>query len=494
MFKRILAPAMVGFLLAAGMTEATAAPQPPTLASGEEFEAAIAEGRYDDALGMLDAIQAHPNFRSAQPQMRATVLLLRGGLLVELQRREEAIEAFREAALANPEASEAWFSLLELVGLDLDHTAMARVLTEAVQRSPRLREEIVDDYVYFIAQSEEVPDDVAFELRAALFDYGWRARHDDGIWFRHLNDLMERDDDQRALAVVREIESPSGQARLLAARRYDGLREAAGLTEPDFTALTLEDLERDRAAAAETGAPLSARLDLSTTLMDLGHYEEVLAVTEAGLASLESDDASEDWSTQTWLMNYRSRALMELGRHDEALLEQQRAAGRLENGGRNISQTINLGWTYLRLGRSEEAMTAVAGMVAGDDISAYGVMQAVQVRACAAHALGDTTTVEASMAHLSGNWDDAPGAYLEALACVGDIDGMAELTIRRLGDPDHVDQALADLHDYLEPGVQTEHDRRVRAALIEMRSRDDVIAARDAVGRQLTLPTRGSQF
>ena len=190
----------------------------------------------------------------------------------------------------------------------------------------------------------------------------------------------------------------------------------------------------------------------------------------------------------------KRRALYSLERYDEAV-----AAGRAAHeaeGDDTVSFAINLGSMLVRLGRPAEALEVLPPMET-DGASPYGLMQSASVRSCAGHALGATDTAgvgQAAQNYLAEHWRDAPAAYAEGLICRGDVQGVADLYVRRLADAELAGDAVTELHDYLPQPPGTPADIHVRAVWTEAAARPEVIAARDAVGYRFSVPTIGPLF
>lgn len=163
----------------------------------------------------------------------------------------------------------------------------------------------------------------------------------------------------------------------------------------------------------------------------------------------------------------------------------QAAAKRDEGGGSNVSQTINLGWFYLRTGDNAQAIATVKTLNP-DSASEYGVMQAMHVRACAAEAMGDPATAAPAFAHMEQNWRHAPLTWVEAQACRGDADGAADTLLLILADETLADSGVGTLHNYQVDQRATDYDRRVGAVLAVAYARPDVVAARDRLARVFT--------
>ena len=454
---------------------------------------ALREERAEDALALAKSLAAHSDFAGQPLAVRRGVWHVIGALNVDLGRYEAALEPLRTAARMPGADADVWFTLINAEARAGRRDAAALSVIEMVRLIPSALDSVSDSFVYQLARDEDVSADVRFALREALWEAGWAPDGASGFWLAYIDGLLERGRMDRAQEVLPRVTSPSSRLQLHASHRYAELRARAGDPPFDIESAFAADLAADRAAAEAPDVDLEDRSTLASSLMMAGRYEEALAVADAALALPRPTKDSDDWGVYTWIMDTRSRVLMMLGRPDEAVAQMQAAARRVEGEDVNVSQTINLGWLYLRVGRNAEALAAVAD-VSADDASPFGVMQATEVTACAAYALGDMTTATKAHAYLVEHWRDAPLALQESLACRGDADGMAALLIRRLEDPELADAALAELHDYLPTPNPTAFDARMIALNETVAARPDVVAARDRVGRVLTVPSLPGLF
>lgn len=362
-----------------------------------------------------------------------------------------------------------------------------------MDRRPGAAEDLSAEFVFQLEGSPDVEPEAAFALRSALRDAGWRDRNDSSVWIRLIDDLLKRDRFDEAVTLVERITNSGGLLQLHAMRRYDALRAATAMPELDIGAILEAELEALRVAAMAPGATHDDRVAYASALHNRGRFEEALAVTEAALALPPPETGSDDDLALTWIMDTRARLLMELDRVEEAVVQMQAAAKRDEGAGGNVSQTINLGWFYLRAGENAQAI-AIIKTLDTELTSGYGVMQAMHVRACAAEAMGDQMTAAPAFAHMEQNWRDAPLTWVEAQACRGDADGAADTLLIILADETLADRGVATLHRYQVNQLSTDYDRRINEVLAVAYARPDVVAARDRVARALTVPTTGAQF
>lgn len=450
----------------------------------------------DDLAGALVLTKTfvdHPEFAAAPPERRNTANVLLG-LLYASQGQDAAALPYLIEATERPEASvDLWHARITAHARTGDDAAAARALVSFLSLHPEGLPSLSSIFIIQLEGDASVDPEARFELRLALRDAGWSYRHDSGTWIRLIDDLIKRDRLDEAASLVARVTRSSGLIQLHAMRRYDALRAAAAMPELDITAVLDAELAEQRAEAEAPGAGIEARNALSSGLFDRGRFEESLAVSDATLALPAPAPDSEDDSALTWTMDSRARQLMELGRQDEAIAQMEMAAKRVEGAGVNVSQTINLGWMYLRAGQNERAIEAVKSLEPGT-ASPFGVMQAMHVRACAGAALGDERIAGVAFSHMEQNWRDAPLTWVEAQACRGDADGAADTLLLILADENLAGGGVSALHTYLVEQRATDHDRRIAEVLSRAFARPDVVAARDRIARALVLPTLSGQF
>lgn len=454
---------------------------------------AIQERRLEDALPLAKALSVHPEFSAEPEPIRLATLYLIGLINLDLERPADAVAPLI-AATALPGAEQAhWMSRLDAQARSRDLNGASATLVLMLDRYPEVHSELSDVFMTQLAGGAQTDKANAAALRMALYRSSWRYEHASWLWVLLVDDLIEAGQGAEAVPVLARITSPGARMEMASLRRYDGVRAAARAPAFDALAAFATDLDRLRGAAKKADATFEARSDFIDGLFSRGQYDEALTLADDVLAEAAPEAASEDAEAYTWVMDARARILMALGHPDEAIEQQRAAAARTENGEPNISQTINLGWLYVRTGRNAEALTAVAD-IGEDDASPFGLMQAVQVRACAALGLGDAAVAEPAFAYLAEHAADAPGAYYEALACRGDAEAMAALLLGQFDDPETVDSAVTSMHAYLAPSNPTAVDSRLAAMDAAVRARPEIVAARDRVGRRFTVPTLAGQF
>lgn len=457
----------------------------------EKLGLAIEQERFEDALLLTKALLAHPDSADLPATDRRPFLWLQSLLNMQLGRPALAVPAL-EAMTAEPDATrEQWTTLLDAYSQTRNLNGAARTLTEILKRYPSAASDFYDLFVLQLAGSPDVEPDVGFALREALHQSGWVNEDASWVWLKLVDDYIDRDRLADATPVVARVTSPSARLQLFAMRRYDPVRPAGASL--DIDAAWAGEITLARKEAGKPEATVEARNRLASDLFATDRLDEALAVVDAVLAAPEPPADTPAADDFTWALNTRSRILMALNRGDEAVAQQQAAAARPEFGKPNVSQQINLGWTLLRLDRPQEAFDAVKDIDIEGSLSPFGKMQAWQVRACAARGAGNVVDAEAAEALITEHWNDAPIAAYEAAACREDEADMARILILALEDPESAPHIVELMHAYLDR-EPTAWDRRMAALHYRVVARPEVVAARDAVGRAFTVPTRGPQF
>lgn len=452
---------------------------------------AIDASRFEEALLLTKTLLAHPDSAALTDEDRRPLLWLQVLLNMELGRYAAALPTL-EIITASPDATqEQWTARLDAYSRTEDYNGAAATLTEILRRYPSSASGFYDVFLLQLSTSPILQPDVGFRLREALHQSGWVNEDASWVWLKLVDDYIDRGRPAEAAPVAARVTSPSARLQLFAMRRYDPVRPAGA--QLNIEAAWAGEIALARKAAEAPDASIEARNRLASGLFAVDRAEDALAVVDAIVAQPEPAPDTPEAEDYTWALNTRSRILMALDRAEESVSQQQAAAARSEFGTPNVSQQINLAWTYLRLERAQEAFGAVKDIETERSLSAYGKMQAWQVRACAARGAGDLATADATEALIAEHWRDAPVAAYETQACREDEDAMARVLVEALADPETAPQIVNLMHRYLDRET-TAWDRRMAERHYRVVARPEVVAARDAVGRAFTVPTRGPQF
>ncbi len=269
-------------------------------------------------------------------------------------------------------------------------------------------------------------------------------------------------------------------------RAFDGLRGEAGFERRlDLVAAAEANVARAEAAIAAAPRKLSRVLDAAQALRMLWRNDEALALLDRHLAAAQGADAARSYDdvadNLNWLLNERAYILYDLNRPDEARAAFGLSIAVGEHGGWSVSQVINFASMLEAEGRGADALEVLRTV---GRASPYGDMWVAAVRVCAAEQQGDAALVGEAMRFLRAHVDDNVSAAARAYLCVNDLDAAAALYVRRRQDLEMRGDALLALQTHREaPSGALPRLAVLRQRLDQVRSRADVRAAVEAVGR-----------
>lgn len=286
--------------------------------------------------------------------------------------------------------------------------------------------------------------------------------------------LVDSGDKAGGLALARSIEDPAmlidisidPRLRTALPPRFDGRAEVE------------RSLAKAREVAASHPGSMAAVLLVSRYLRMLGRPEDALATLEAARPDSPQGTTFTDLDEQrNWWWDDMARTYQILGRYEDAVGAFRHGIDNQEDGGLNVSQTINLGVAQLRFDHPADALATISAFETGKySTSSYGEMQVHLVRGCAQMALGQATAAKADLDYAAAHEKDAPDALVSLRLCAGDLDGAAAALIRHLDDPDQRSRALLLLSDF-DPAPATYPTSPDERHLIELKARPDVQAA-----------------
>nr|WP_293854673.1 tetratricopeptide repeat protein [Sphingomonas sp. SCN 67-18] len=238
------------------------------------------------------------------------------------------------------------------------------------------------------------------------------------------------------------------------------------------------DLSVTRRIVSDHPESLSATLMIADYLMQLGRGEEALTELEAVRSGKRGSTALKDWDEKyIWWLDAKARTYLMLGRYDDGVAAFRRAMKFKEGDGRNVSQTINLGYAQLRFGRPADALATVSLLKPESaELSPYGRMEMRGLQGCARLALGQAASAKDDLDYAAAHEQDNPGVLTMLRLCAGDLDGAAAAIIHRLDDPELRPAALRYLSDY-DPPPASYPVSPVDTRRSELKVRPDVQAA-----------------
>ena len=451
----------------------------------------IDNGKAAEAAADMRDMIAAPDFATASTSIKASAYFMLALAEEDLKDYAAAYDHLMKVREVVSSPSRYYWIQLTQVALHLDKDADAvEALTGAINAEPARASELYMPFVGNVVRlSAQLKDgNVA---RQKLLEALWDAKYtpDNPFWSAQWfwSSLLEiyaakgMDDKARQIAAV--LTDPDLIIGLRVDTRYSRFVAGAPFGGDVAEALDGELAELTAKAAANPGL-LAGAQSVGSALLKRNRLPEALAVLDAAIARAEKatndKPAFTDQDDQLrWLYDTRSRVLAKMGRHEEVLAAQLKARDiALAAKDDTVSQTINLGDIYNSLGRPADALAAVKGIDdKGDGASIYGLMSAEEVRACAYAQTGDKAGLARSLAFMEAHADEGYGPYEAALLCADDGDGLAQLIISRLDDPELRNATLVDLQTYLALPHPTPVDAQLAARFETVKARADVQAA-----------------
>ena len=491
-----------GAIVVALLSSCAATP-PPSVEAGcptdmresmSEAVKQVADGALAEAYPRLTAIIRCRQFDQFDSEARHSVLALGGFVAIDLGKVAEGHELLVRSSTMPEGDADDWIGRMDAARrLDFRQDAIES-LTQVGRRWPQRLAGLNFRVVYEIvgyARLLPASDSAMHGLLDSLFAAAWTLP--DGIEPSFLwRDLavieLDRQEFGRAQEVVNRVQSPHAVVSMRIDRRFDRLREILPVRF-DVEAAVSSELALLDEIVGRSPRSLDALVQLTYALLDAGRYGDVLEISSNVMRQIEvasnANAPYDDMENWIWILDNRARALVAVQRWNEAEALLRTAARNRENGSQNVSHVINLAWFYAEAGRGEEALATLQEV--GPEMSPYGFMQMHGARHAAALQNGNGAIAEESFDYLRNHRDDSLKTWQWALVRADRLEEAAALLIERLHDPVQRGDALRELQDYADP-VPASQRALWNARWREIRSREDVRGAIDAVGRIESFP------
>lgn len=389
-----------------------------------------------------------------------------------------------------PDAPPNAWGLRFAIDVDLKDTSDAlHALEVTAERSGWTAVETYNDLALFRFRRLLEPDAGAGRRLLRLLDrVGWKPSgliaSPSALWKDLAQFDLEDGKAADATRVAKRITAPAVLFSMRLDRRFDPLVKA----DPnafDVEKAAVATLERHRAQYADHPDQGEIAYEIIEDLRLLNRPEEALIFADQTLAKADvKDERGQDY--HHWIEDRRAMVLADLGRFDEALAIEQKAASSAEHGAPNVSQRINLAGLLSMAGKSEDALQMLAPFGNGLTASPYGDMWVATERLCAANALGRDAVAKMALAFTAVHAADNKGARLKAQLCANDLAGARQTVVGWLENPADRQYALLQLCRFAPgappPPFQAELIRRFET----VRTDPAVIAAVERVGRTET--------
>jgi hypothetical protein len=312
-------------------------------------------------------------------------------------------------------------------------------------------------------------------LLQALFERRWQpdisSTHGE-IWLQYALQLIERGDKEDAREAAAHITDPYSIIGLEADDRFKKVRWGEYVpTHVHRAAMAL--LESRQKERQQRPRSLQYLIALGRVQLQQAHTTEALALTESALGQIAVapataapfDDQVREYQT---LMALHAEAVYQAGRFSEALAQLQSAVDLPATYAHSTTIRIRLAEWMCRLDQASAAAALLPALDAGNIETA---MWEAAIRADVALEANDQEAWNAAVSELRAHELQAPARLQSALLHKGDLDGAAQVLIRRLESPEQRLAALIAIQTYQNspepPRVQTwlaqEHQLMQRA-------------------------------
>ncbi|HEY3950369.1 hypothetical protein [Phenylobacterium sp.] len=274
-------------------------------------------------------------------------------------------------------------------------------------------------------------------------------------------------------------------------KRFDELR-ATNPAAFDIQRAAVADLQR-LIELYKTAGNDDPAYEIIDALRALGRYDAAVTVADEVLKQDRIVDGhGKDY--RNWIEDRRAYALFDLGRFDEAIAGERKAATRQERGHANVSQVLNLAQMLLDVGRFREALAILKPMERPNVGSPTGRAFVAQIRVCALNGLGRIKEQREAMASASGQLAENRAARLHTLLCADDESGAAKEMIAWLDEPRNRGRALLELSKPVADRPLGAYRAVLSRRFDEVRNDPAVVAAVAKVGHTETLTTVGADW
>jgi tetratricopeptide (TPR) repeat protein len=370
-----------------------------------------------------------------------------------------------------------------------------QAMTELARVDPQMFAKATPGSVFIAARESIALNDpeLRFHFLAAVVDAGYvRFDGEPSSWLQRELAVaaIERGDVARAEQTWLHVQDARRLPDLLDDRRFDFIvaRHPGAF---DIGRMGTEQLQRLRRRVAQKPRSLAVLLSLASATGGMGNVREMLALTDEALARIAAsktspyDDLDRELGT---LRDTRADALWELGRHEDALDELERASRVPFRGRPNVAERLNLAQRYCDLGRPQKALSTLDDLVENGDRTKYGSMDMALSRFRAAVQVGDSEAAAAALEYLRSHKVESPAAFVDALLQSERLDEAAQQLVADLEDPWLRADALHWVQHFpdIAPLTPVLQQRQANWATIE--AREDVKAAIGRVGRMGKYP------
>ena len=396
--------------------------RPDTAESVGLFMDHFYRGEFDQALTTVSAIEVDPSNKAG----RGLVLGMRSAALLGLNRKNEALAAFKEADALAPD--EPLISSLQMMAglMTSDGDIALAALDRMIARFPDYVREIDQEIIWFAFREEKDTDKVRNQDRRialARLGYGGEVRGD-YIAASAIQALVGRGDAAGALEMLRYLDQPVEIENLLIQKRYASIwpavEEHAGAALGKVRNSSVQAAQRAYEADPSDWEKLA---DLANAYRYAERFDDAVALQSKLPLTPEALGKAKEQGG--WAINNVALAMHSAGKADEAdRLFATLNEARVENAGWRVSMVINRLELLVADQRYDRAaaLLDITEATAKSDGNPYAQQLVRRLRYCTLTKLGRKDEAARLKLDVIKHLDDARGPTIDGLLCAGDYD------------------------------------------------------------------------
>ena len=456
----------------------------------------IASGKAREAL--ILANQLSNKYTDPDP-VRGYVLLIKGALLADFERRKAAIAPLRESlALYEPIDAQPYFKFADLLSEQDELVELADLMVRLYEKHPdailSTNKDWFSGFRFRLKDAGEYDASDRLMAAAAKAQYASKDEKDaeikTWIYASSVAPLAVAGDIESAKQVASELNDPELLMSILADRRAEPVWPAIEAKNGKDLGKALDRfVEATRAKANAEDSDYLAKIDHLDALRQASLTQEAVAYGAPIIEDWARIEATGE--DAFWFVNEYAYALADAGKTEEAftLLDKLLALD-IESNPDLVSMAINKTLLHMELGQFEASLSSASELAAMDDgyTSDYGRMYILDAQACALHQLGRTEEAEAVFnEEISPLSKENRGAYTHTLLCLGRLDDAEAEYIDRLSNRDDQESTL-DTFVQFKGGIPVgTFSSELRKTADKVKARKSVQDALAPVGRSISI-------
>jgi transglutaminase-like putative cysteine protease/tetratricopeptide (TPR) repeat protein len=445
-----------------------------------------------EALEQINTLSAK---RDRDDAVQGYLSLLKGGILVDLDRLQASQAAFDDAfRLMEPDSPQTYLIYAGMLERDEKYVEAAKIVTRMFNKLPEsialIRVEWVGQLAHQLQEDKHFEESDEVYVAAAVALYANKDKADSTnrwLYSAAITPLIQKGDVEKAREILTEISDPETAMSLAMNRINEPLwNDIESLFGPhleegikSFVAMSGKEAREDPSDFQKQSRYLNALRQQGSLEEGVDYGADIIQ----NWAKIEAigDDAF-------WFVNEYAMMLSDAGRTDESAATYDKLLSMgIEQNPNLINMAINKAHMLLGAGRYDAVLAEVEELESLDDemASDYGKMLIYGAKICALSQLGQLEAArDVWTAAIADVGDANPTSQNQAMICLGMDEEAADLMISRLENPAQKDSAIYAFVEASTPDQRSGFTSLMMRRASAIRQRPDVLAAFNKVGRE----------